>query len=137
MSCINTSRKNGLRPTPQRSLIIDIIHDHSDFLTVGEIFGYVHIRDASINKSTVYRTLKILEELGYVFKSDFGGKFIYHSAEEGLHHYLVCQMCGKCISCDNNIFRDVEKATIETYGFQVSLNHKVSKGLCQGCRNKD
>ena len=103
MSCAITLRKNGLKLTPQRRLILDIIHDAGSHLTAEEIFNYVQARIPGVNKSTIYRTMELLEELGYVFKSELGDRFIYHHAEKG-HHHLVCQICGKRIDCDEDLF---------------------------------
>ena len=135
MSCIITLREKGLKLTPQRRLILDIIHDSGSHLTVEEILEYVQARVLGVNKSTIYRTLDLLEELGCVFKSELGDRFIYHHAEEGHHHHLVCQICDKSIDCDEDLFLPVEKVTTEKYGFQANFKHVVISGLCADCRN--
>ena len=136
MSCAIYLRKNGLKLTPQRRLILDIIHDAGDHLTADEIFNYVQARLPGVNKSTIYRTLELLEGLGYVFKSELGDRFIYHHAEKGHHHHLVCQICGKRIDCDEDLFLPVEKAANEKCGFQVDFKHIVMSGFCADCRSK-
>jgi len=136
MSCTITLRKKGLKLTPQRRLILDIIHESGGHLTAEEIFDYVHARVPGVNKSTIYRTLELLEELGCVFKSELGDRFIYHHAEEGHHHHLVCRVCGKSIDCDEDVFLPVERALDEKYGFQIDFRHVVMSGLCAECRKK-
>ena len=61
-----------------------------------------------VNKSTVYRTLDLLEGAGCVFKSELGDQFIYHHADEGHHHHLVCRKCGKTIECEEDFLAPVE-----------------------------
>jgi Fur family ferric uptake transcriptional regulator len=136
MTCAITLREKGLKLTPQRRLIFDIIHDSGNHLTADEIIGYVEARAPGVNKSTIYRTLELLEELGCVFKSKLGDRFIYHHAEEGHHHHLVCRACGKNIDCDEGLFLPVERALDEKYGFQVDFKHVVMNGLCRSCRDK-
>ncbi|MFC1957935.1 Fur family transcriptional regulator, partial [Chloroflexota bacterium] len=123
-----------MKLTPQRRLVMDIIHDSRGHLTAEEILDYVQARAPGVNKSTIYRTLELLEELGCVFKSESGGRFIYHHAEEGHHHHLVCQVCGKSIDCDEDLFLPVEKVTNEKYGFRADFRHVVISGLCQSCK---
>ena len=136
MSCAITLREKGLKLTPQRRIILDIIHDSEEHLTAEEILDYVRTRLLGVNKSTVYRTLEILEELGCVFKSELGDRFIYHHAEDGHHHHLVCKICGKNIDCDEDLFLPAEKVTNEKYGFWADFKHVLISGLCVDCRGK-
>ncbi len=136
MSCVATLREKGLKLTPQRRLIVDIIHDAEAHLTAEEIITYVQSRMPGVHKSTIYRTLELLEEAGCVFKSEMGDQLIYHHAEEGHHHHLVCRRCGKTVDLDENLFVPVEKLLGEKYGFHVDLKHVVMTGLCENCKNR-
>jgi Fur family ferric uptake transcriptional regulator len=136
MSCAITLKAKGLKLTPQRRLILDIIHDARAHLTAETILDYVQSRAPGVNKSTVYRTLELLEELGCVYKSELDNRSIYHHAEEGHHHHLVCQSCGKSIECAEDVFLPVEAAIRDRYGFKADLRHVVVSGLCQDCKVK-
>jgi len=136
MSCLETLREKGLRLTPQRRLIADVIHDASSHLTAEDIIAYVQSKMPGVNKSTIYRTLELLEESGCVFKSESGDHFIYHHAEQGHHHHLVCRRCGKTVECSENLFNQVEQSLAEKYGFRVSFKHIVMSGLCDTCKNQ-
>lgn len=137
MSCETILREKGLKLTPQRRLIVDIIHNAEAHLTAEEIISYVQDRMPGVNKSTIYRTLELLEESGCVYKSALGNQFIYHHAEEGHHHHLVCNRCDKTIDCDENIFAPVEKSLGKKYGFHVDFKHVVMSGICRECRSKN
>jgi Fur family ferric uptake transcriptional regulator len=136
MSCAITLKEKGLKLTPQRRLILDIIHDARVHLTAEEILDYVQSRAPGVNKSTIYRTLELLEELGCVYKSELDNKFIYHHAEEGHHHHLVCQSCGKSIECAEGLFQPVEDAIRDKYSFKADFRHVVVSGLCRDCQTK-
>ena len=136
MSCVATLKEKGLKLTPQRRLIVDIIHDADAHLTAEEIISYVQSKMPGVHKSTIYRTLELLEEIGCVYKSELGDHFIYHHAEEGHHHHLVCSKCGKTIECDEDLFVPVEMSLVEKYGFRVDFKHIVMSGLCEECRSK-
>jgi len=136
MSCIKTLKNKGLKLTPQRKLIIDAIHDTEAHLTAEEIISHVQARMPEVHKSTIYRTLELLEGAGCVFKSELDEHSIYHHAEEGHHHHLVCSRCGKTIECDEDLFTPVEKSLAEQYGFHVDFKHLVMSGLCEECRSK-
>jgi Fur family ferric uptake transcriptional regulator len=136
MSCLITLKKKGLKLTPQRKLVVDAIHDAKDHLTAEDVIARVQARMPEVHKSTIYRTLELLEGAGCVFKSELGGHFIYHHAEEGHHHHLVCRECGKIVECDEDHFAPVEESIAAKYGFRVDFKHLVISGLCQECRDK-
>ena len=136
MSCVVTLKEKGLRLTPQRMLIVDIIHDAKGHLTTEEIIGHVKSRMPGVNKSTIYRTLVLLEQAGCVYKSEVGDEFIYHHAEEGHHHHLVCSQCGKTIDCDEDLFAPVQRSLGENFNFRADFKHIVMSGVCGECSSR-
>ena len=136
MSCLTILKEKGLRLTPQRRLIIDMIHSAETHLTAEDIIAYVQERMPGVNKSTIYRTLEVLEETGCVYKSESNDRFIYHHAEDGHHHHMVCTACGKTIECPESIFLPVEKSLKDKFGFHTSFKHMVVEGLCADCKKR-
>jgi Fur family ferric uptake transcriptional regulator len=134
MSCYTTLKRKGIRLTPQRRLVLDIIHETPRHITADEILNYVNSKTPGVNKSTIYRTLDMLEETGCVVKSEAAGRFIYHHAEEGHHHHLVCRVCGRSLECAEDIFTPLETNIRNQYGFVADIQHLVIKGLCRDCR---
>jgi len=137
MSCLSILKEKGLKLTPQRRLIVDIIHDADVHLTAEDIITNVQKKMPGVNKSTIYRTLDLLEENGCVYKSENQDQFIYHHAEEGHHHHLVCSECGKIIECEEDIFIPVNKVLEKKYGFHVDFKHIVMTGICLECKNRE
>jgi Fur family ferric uptake transcriptional regulator len=115
---------------------VDAIHDANVHLTAEEIIAHVHAKMPEVHKSTIYRTLDLLEKTGCVFKSELDDHAIYHHADEGHHHHLVCSRCGKTIECDEDLFKSVGNTLIKQYGFHVDFKHLVMSGLCEECRRK-
>jgi Fur family ferric uptake transcriptional regulator len=136
MSCVNTLKAKGLKLTPQRRLIVDVIHEATGHLTAEEIIKDVQARMPGVNKSTIYRTLELLENAGCVYKSELGNEFIYHHDEEGHHHHLVCSRCGKTVDCDENLFTPVQRSLKNKYNFSVDFKHIVMTGVCEKCRSR-
>jgi Fur family ferric uptake transcriptional regulator len=134
MSCLQTLKQKELKLTPQRRLIVDIIHNAQGHISAEEIIGLVQARMPGVNKSTIYRTLEVLERAGCVYKSESADGAIYHHAEEGRHHHLVCRVCGKTAECQEELFEPIAEALLKNYGFQADFNHIVVEGLCSACR---
>ena len=134
MSCVETLKKKGLKLTPQRLLITEIIHDAHGHITAGEIISKVQEQMPGVNKSTIYRTLDILEGAGCVYKSEQGNEAIYHHDHEGHHHHLKCSRCGRTIAAEEGLFDSVQRSVQKKYGFQADFKHLIVTGLCGECR---
>jgi len=136
MSCATTLRQKGYKLTPQRRLVLDILHGSEGHLTAEDILEKIKAVAPGVDKSTVYRTLELFEQLGLVVKSEHQGKYIYHHAEESLHHHLVCRVCGQIAQCDTEILEPLAKDLRARFGFQADLKHQVIHGVCASCRKK-
>lgn len=88
-------RAAGCRVTTQRLLILDAVCAGKGHTTLGEIYARVHRVDATIDRSTLYRTLKLLTRVGQVGGDDqHDGDTYYEIAKAQHHHHLVCRQCG-------------------------------------------
>ena len=134
MSCSTILKNKGYRLTPQRRLILDIIHEADAHLTAEAIIDRLETRISGVNKSTVYRTLDLLEGLGLVVRSELEGGRVYHHAEEGHHHHLVCKSCGQQIHCDEAALEPLRESLREKLSFEADLSHHIIHGLCAACR---
>jgi len=135
MSCSVTLKEKGYKLTPQRRMILDILHHTDTHLSAEDIISEIQSRVDGVNKSTVYRTLELLESLGLVVKCELEGRMAYHHAEEGHHHHLVCRQCGRVVDCDESVLKPLEDKMVQELGFKPDLKHLVVHGLCSQCRN--
>lgn len=127
-------RSAGHRLTPQRILILDAVCDGEGHTTLGEIYGRVRQADQSIDRSTLYRTLKLFVELGLVVSADTGqGETYYEIARSHRHHHLVCRQCGKEQEVDHAVVQSMFENIAQRYDFKVDTDHLVLFGICSDC----
>jgi Fur family transcriptional regulator, ferric uptake regulator len=127
----------GHRVTPQRILILDAVCDGGGHTTLGEIFARVRHEDRSIDRSTLYRTLKLFVELGLVVSADTGGGETYYEiAKSHRHHHLVCRICGKEQEIDHTLLQPMFDQVLQDSGFEVDTDHLVLFGRCAACRQQ-
>lgn len=136
MSCNNILKAKGYRLTPQRRVILDILHGEGAHLTADAIYEQVKAKVAGVNRSTVYRTLELLESLGLTVKAELHGAHVYHHAEEGHHHHLKCRICGRVAELPEELLAPLSNSLLEKHGFAADLNHHVITGLCHDCRER-
>ena len=126
-------RARGLRATPQRRLVLDAVTElrHS---TPEQICERVQAAAPSVNLSTVYRTLELLEGLGLVSHTHLGhGSPTYHPADEADHLHLVCRGCGTVQEADLALAAQLSRRVRAEHGFETDLAHLSLHGLCAEC----
>jgi Fur family transcriptional regulator, ferric uptake regulator len=128
-------REHGFRLTPQREMVLAVLHEIEGFTTAEEIYARVSAISTSVNLSTVYRTLELLEDFNLVACVDPGdGQRRYELLGlHGPHIHLICQACGKIIGVDLDTVRPFAAQLKAAYGFDVDLEHLSIPGLCREC----
>jgi len=137
MSCHETLLENGHRLTPQRMLVIEVLHNADKHISAEEIYAQLHSRYPYANISTVYRTLELLKKLELVTETNFGeGRVRYHVAEKGHHHHLICNSCGKTIDLEESALYPLKDMLLQRYDFDADLRHLAISGDCRRCRGE-
>ncbi|MFM9108561.1 MAG: transcriptional repressor, partial [Chloroflexota bacterium] len=84
-----------------------------------------------VNRSTVYRTLEMLRDMGLVSETDLGGGVRQYERIEGRHHHLICQGCGGQLELDDALVAPLRQAISRQYGFAAGIDHLAVFGLCR------
>lgn len=126
-------KQKGYRLTQPRIQVLDVLTFHPQ--SVARIVSSIRKKHASIDITTVYRTLEVLVDMGVVGKTHFDGKTAMFEllSKQTHHHHLICKGCGfiEDIPLDEGfIMRQVNNHT----KFQV-LGHSLEFfGLCASCQ---
>jgi Fur family ferric uptake transcriptional regulator len=128
-------RERGFRLTPQREMILSVLHDIEGLATAEEIYSRVQRISTSLDISTVYRTLDLLQELDLVSCVDPGDDQRRYEllGIHGPHLHLVCQACGQVIGADLELARTFGQRLQDEVGFVPALDHLSIPGLCAAC----
>lgn len=127
-------RAKGYRLTHQRQCILEAVTELGH-ATPEEILTRVRSDGTSINISTVYRTLDVLEELGLVSHCHLGhGAPAYQAAIEHGHLHLVCGTCGSVDEAEPSVAADLVAQLAAAHGFAVDMSHFVIAGTCARCQ---
>ena len=127
-------RARGLRWTPQRRTLIEVLSRTNGHVTGAELVERCRELDPSTIPSTVYRTLDVLEELGVLSHSHGAdGREEFHVLPDALHGHLHCIDCGTTWEIPAEEAA-VLVATLEVQrGFSVDVTHLSIAGRCAGC----
>lgn len=105
--------------------------------TPEEICNQVRGTASSVNISTVYRTLELLEELGLVTHTHLGhGAPTYHLADDADHVHLVCRSCGEIGEASPDLLQETVDRIAADHGFSTDVRHFAIFGLCAECQRR-
>lgn len=133
---IDSLRERGVRITRSRRVVCEVIAEsHREHLDAARIHELARTEfDANIDRSTVYRTLSLLEDAGMVRHAHIGDSAVYHLADERRHQHLVCRECGATIALPSSDVAGFVAAVREKTGFHIDIEHVALSGLCATCR---
>jgi Fur family ferric uptake transcriptional regulator len=116
-------------------MILSALHDVEGLVTADEIYQRVQGISASVDISTVYRTLDLLQELDLVSCVDPGDDQRRYEllGLHGPHLHLVCQACGRVMGADLEMAQAFGRRLEAAYGFRPALDHLSIPGLCSAC----
>jgi Fur family ferric uptake transcriptional regulator len=130
-------RRNSRKVTAPRQALLEILRRHRRPLTIKELHGALSAIDCDL--ATVYRSLRLLEEIGIVKRLDFGEgaarfEFIEDEAQAH-HHHLICTRCTEIVKLDECCLPDFNDARVGTaHGFK-NVSHRLEFfGLCPNCQ---
>ena len=131
-------RAQGLRWTSQRRLLLEVLAKTDGHVTGSELVERCRDVDPATTPSTVYRTLRVLEELGVVRHAHGpDGREEFHVRPESTHGHLHCDHC----AASWEISPDDAVATVESFrsrfDFDVDLSHLTIVGRCGSCRTAE
>ena len=127
-------RNRGLRWTPQRRTVIEVLAEADGHITAAELVEQCRVRDPSTIPSTVHRTLDVLEELGLVRHGHAAdGREEFHVLPAGEHGHLHCSACGATWEVGRGAAAAVSEALRAADGFEIDIGHVTLVGRCRDC----
>ena len=136
-SIIKQLRDNGLKVTPQRLAIIEVLLEKKDFHPGAYlVYKEAKKKKKGLSLSTTYATLDELSRHGIIKTLQFDK--MENRCETNLqqHINLICERCKKIIDYEVSIGvdqRDVAKKT----GFSITDTRLEYYGLCRECREEE
>ena len=115
----------GVKLTEQRKIIAKVMSEANDHPAVDELYDRVSKIDSKISIATVYRTVKLFEEIGILAKHEFkGGKARYEELNESHHDHLIDIKSGEIIEFVDQEIEKLQKKVAEKYGYDL-VDHKL------------
>lgn len=128
-----TLRAQGFRWTNQRRLIARVALASHQHYSADELLALCQAEDRSVSRATVYRTLAVLREAGFVESLDVGsgGQRFEHVLGHAHHDHMVCTACGKIIEFVDAALEQRQEEAARRHGFRITSHSLKLFGVCR------
>jgi Fur family peroxide stress response transcriptional regulator len=121
------------RETKQREAVLKLVRSMSSHPTADCVYELVRLDIPNISKGTVYRNLKVLQELGQIARLDMNAEASRYDARLDNHYHFRCEKCGEVFDLDIPVDRELDRRTAEATGLKITGHHLEFRGICADC----
>ncbi len=129
-------KSKGLKYTPERKKILIEILKYKDHFDVDELYMELKKKGSKISKASIYRTLPLLIEAGYiqeVYKQE--GRAYYEVVINKLPHlHFICIKCKKVEEIIDPKLIEMIQEYAKKKEFHLLSYHLEIFGICLECR---
>lgn len=127
-------RNRDLPLTIQRRVILQALADRDDHPTPDQILQQVRKRLPEVSRTTVYRVLETLVDLGLAVKICSPGTGARFDPKTHRHHHLVCTQCEKVMDFEAPALNSLPLPDTRTRAFDIHDYSIHFRGLCRDCK---
>ena len=110
----------GIRLTGQRKAVAQALEMSADHPNVAELHQRAAELDPNLSIATVYRTVKLLEEVGLIERYDFGdGIARYEDADREHHDHLIDIRSGRVIEFVDEEIEELQRRIARRLGYEL------------------
>ena len=118
-------REAGVRITRQRRVILRLLAESGDHPDAMELYRRAVSEDATVSLTTVYRTLKLLEEKGEIHRHAFeGGPSRFEPAASEHHDHLIDLDTGQVIEFHSEKIEALQREIARDLGYDI-VRHRL------------
>jgi Fur family peroxide stress response transcriptional regulator len=136
-SIIKQLREKGLKVTPQRKAIIEVLIEQRDSHPGARlVYKEAQNKKKSVSLSTTYATLNELSKHGIIKTLQFDKMENRYEGNLEEHINLICEKCKKILDYKVPITVDPRRVVKKT-GFSITDTRLEYYGLCRECREEE
>ena len=132
-------RTRALKLTAQRRRIFERAFATHEHFSAERLFGWLKDEAGpAVSRATVYRTLGLLVEGGFLESLDTGqGELLYEHVLGHRHHdHLVCIDCGRIEEFSDERIEEFQREAALRKGFTLHYHNLRLFGTCASCTKK-
>lgn len=133
----NYLSSKGLNASKTRDAVVDAFLGTTGHVDLQSLVDTARRLHAGVSFTTVYRTMKLLEEAGIATARRFGDakNTLFEVAIGRTHHdHLICESCGRIVEFVNPEVERLQDEIAAEHGFSLARHRHELYGTCASCR---
>ena len=127
-------RLRGLNRSSRRDLIVNVFLGSNKHLSVDDLYDLVRRKAPGIGRTTVYRTLKLLESAGLAQALVLKGETRFERELNRRHHdHFICNGCGAIFEFSSDEIEALQEEEAGKIGFRIEGHRHQVFGACARC----
>ena len=115
----------GMKMTGQRRIIARVLSNAEDHPDVEELYRRSTDVDPKISIATIYRTVRLFEEAGFLDRLDFGdGRARYEESSDEHHDHLIDIQSGEVIEFHDEEVEELQRLIAKQHGYEL-IGHRM------------
>lgn len=132
-------QKNNLRSTTERNAILDEALSTEGHFEADDLLAILKQKGVKTSRATIYRTLELLCELGFLRKVCFREAHLHFQkiTDEPRRDHLICTKCGAQIEFQLPQLSEIHQKLCAEKSFKMTDYCFHIFGLCSDCAGSD
>ena len=125
------------RNTFQKAMTMDAVMRLANHPTADEVYDFIKEKYPQISRTTVYRNLNKLCDLGELARVKVSGSADRFDHNLMPHYHFICTECGDMCDLDIPYMEELNKIAHGLGGRNVNAHQIMFDGVCAGCIEKN
>jgi Fur family ferric uptake transcriptional regulator len=127
-------KREGLNRSARRDLVVTTFLASNKHLSVDDLYNMVRRKSPGIGRTTVYRTLKLLESAGLAQALVLKGETFFERELNRRHHdHFICNLCNAIFEFSSDEIETLQEEEARKIGFQIEGHKHQVFGKCAKC----
>ncbi len=128
----------GLNRSSRRDVVVSTFLASDKHLSVDDLYNLVRRKSPGIGRTTVYRTLKLLESAGLAQSLVLKGETRFERELNRRHHdHFICSQCGAIFEFSSDEIEALQEGEARKIGFRIEGHRHQVFGRCAKCRTEE
>jgi len=127
-------KRRGLNRSSRRDVVVSTFLASNKHLSVDDLYNLVRRKSPGIGRTTVYRTLKLLESAGLAQALVLQGETRFERELNRRHHdHFICSACGSIFEFSSDEIEALQEEEARKIGFHIEGHKHQVYGKCTKC----
>lgn len=128
-------KRRGLNRSSRRDAVVNTFLASDKHLSVDDLYNLVRRKSPGIGRTTVYRTLKLLERAGLAQALVLKGETRFERELNRRHHdHFICSVCGAIFEFSSDEIESLQEDEARKIGFRIEGHKHQVYGTCAPCQ---